>query len=157
MRRAELNDDDGVWTVPASRTKNHRAHAVPLSPLAREIIAAAPRIEGDYVFTTKGTGPMSGWSKAKRALDAQMGKIPPWRLHDLRRTCASGMQRLGVRSEIIERALNHISGAYGGVAGIYERDPMTDEVREAFSRWSKHVAGLVAGKPAAVVPIRKQR
>jgi integrase len=158
MRRCELSEDGTTWTVPSSRTKNHRQFIVSLSPLAREIVAAVPRIEGDFVFTTTGISPVSGWSKCKRALDAKMGpKMADWRLHDLRRTCASGMQRLGVRNEVIERALNHISGNFSGVAGIYQRDPMTEKVREAFLRWSKHVVGLVAGKPAAVVPIRKQR
>jgi len=154
MRWEELGDD-GIWTVPAVRTKNHRAFVVALPPLAREIIATAPRIEGDFVFTTTGITPVSGWSKCKQALDAEMGpKIPPWRLHDARRSCASGMQRLGVRSEVIERALNHVSGVFGGVTGTYQRDPMMDEVREAFSRWAAHVAGLVVAKRTSVVPLR---
>ena len=71
-------------------------------------------------------------------LDERLG-IAPWRLHDLRRTCASGMQRLGVRSEVIERTLNHVSGSFRGVAGIYQRDPMTDEVRVALQRWADHL------------------
>jgi integrase len=114
MRRDELAAN-GIWTISGTRTKNHRQHIVPLPPMAQEIIANAPRVEGSYVFTTTGTSSVSGWSKCKRELDEQMG-APPWRLHDLRRTCASGMQRLGVRVEVIERALNHISGSYGGVA-----------------------------------------
>src|SRR5207248_1252419 len=97
--------------IPSTRTKNHRAHPVPLPPLASEIIVGAPRVEGGYVFTTTGHSPISGWSKAKRALDEAMGDgVPPWRIHDLRRSFASGLQRLGVRVEVIERALNHISG-----------------------------------------------
>jgi integrase len=154
MRRDELAAD-GIWTIPGTRTKNHRQHVVPLPPLAQEIIANAPRVEGSYVFTTTGTSPISGWSKCKRALDEQMGPgVPSWRLHDLRRTCASGMQRLGVRIEVVERALNHISGSYGGVAGIYQRDPMHEETSAAMLRWSQHVQGLVSGKPSKVVALR---
>jgi integrase len=146
---------DGIWTIPGTRTKNHRQHVVPLPPMVQEIIATTPRVEGSYVFTTTGTSPISGWSKCKRELDEQMGAgVPPWRLHDLRRTCASGMQRLGVRTEVIERALNHVSGSYGGVAGIYQRDPMHEETRAALLRWSQHVQGLVSGKPSKVVALR---
>jgi hypothetical protein len=83
--------------------------------------------------------------------------IPNWRLHDLRRTCASGMQKLGIRVEVIERSLNHLSGSFGGVAGIYQRDPMTDEVRAAQERWATHVEGLVAGKPTNVTALRRGR
>jgi integrase len=154
MRRDELGAD-GIWTIPGTRTKNHRQHVVPLPPMVQEIIATAPRVEGSYVFTTTGTSPISGWSKCKRELDEQMSAgVPSWRLHDLRRTCASGMQRLGVRTEVVERALNHVSGSYGGVAGIYQRDPLHEETSAAMLRWSQHVQGLVSGKPTKVVALR---
>jgi hypothetical protein len=80
-----------------------------------------------------------------------------WRLHDLRRTAASGMQRLGVRVEVIERVLNHVSGVYRGVAGIYQVDPLADEVRGALERWADYVEALVSGKPAKVVKLRAKR
>jgi integrase len=155
MRRAELSDDGAVWVIPSGRTKNHRAHSIPLSPLARGIIAEVPVIDGvDYVFTT-GRGPATGWSRAKATLDLAMGAdIAPWVLHDLRRSCASGLRRLGIRGEVIERALNHVSGSFKGVAGTYQRDPMTDEVRTALERWALHVEELISGKPAKVIPLR---
>jgi integrase len=150
MRRGELSADGATWTIPGTRTKNHRDHTVPLPPLARDIIAAVPALDADFVFST-GRGPATGWSRAKAELDAAMpAATPNWRLHDLRRTCASGMQKLGIRVEVIERSLNHLSGSFGGVVGIYQRDPMTDEVRAALERWATHIAGLVAGKPANV-------
>ncbi len=150
-----LSADGTTWTVPGTRTKNHRGLVVPLAPLAREIIAALPVIEGaGFVFTTNGRRKISGWSKGKPRLDAQMPNVKPWRIHDLRRTCASGMQRLGVPTEVIERALNHVSGAYGGVAGIYQRDPMTEEVTAALLRWAQHVAGLASAAPGKIVPLR---
>lgn len=153
MRTDELSD--GTWSLPRDRTKNWRPHVVPLPALAREILAKVPKIEGGYIFTTTGSSAISGWSKCKRALDKEMKLDKPWTLHDLRRTAASGMQRLGVRTEVIERALNHVSGSYHGVAGIYQRDPLSDEVRAALLRWSQHVAGLVAGKQDKVVKLRK--
>lgn len=156
MRRGELSAD-GNWTIPGTRTKNHRDHSLPLPQLACDVIASVPQLSADFVFST-GKGPATGWSRAKAELDAAAGLIKPWRLHDLRRTAASGMQRLGIRVEVIERALNHLSGSYGGVAGIYQRDPMTDEVRGALKRWAAHIEGLVADKPAKkVVPIRGGR
>ena len=155
MRRGELSGS--TWIIPGTRTKNHRDHTVPLPPLARDIIAAVPALDADYVFST-GRGPATGWSRAKAELDAGMpAGIPNWRLHDLRRTCASGMQKLGIRVEVIERSLNHLSGSFGGVAGIYQRDPMTDEVRAARERWATHVEGLVAGKPTNVTALRRGR
>ncbi len=144
MRRGELSEDRATWTVPGERTKNHRTHLVPLPSLAREIIAAVPRVEGTFVFSTTGRSPISGWSKTKAQIDKLMlaeareeartaGRdpaevvIPRWTIHDLRRTCASGMQRLGVRVEVIERCLNHLSGSYQGIVGTYQRDPMLEE------------------------------
>lgn len=158
MRYDELSE--GTWTIPGERTKNHRTHVVPLPPLAREIISRVPRIEGPYVFTTNGKRPVTGFSKAKPQLDRAMAKlaeasIPPWRLHDLRRTCATGMQRLGIRVEVIERVLNHLSGSFRGVAGIYQRDPMDADKREALERWAVHVEGLVSARPANVVSLRR--
>jgi integrase len=156
MRRAELSDD-GVWTIPGVRTKNHRQLVLPLPALARDIL---PRPAGDFVFTVTGRGPVTGWSRAKAELDAAMraamkADIPKWRLHDLRRTCATGMQKCGIRAEVIERALNHVSGSFKGVAGTYQRDPMTEEVRTALATWAAHVEALVTGKPAKVVSMRR--
>jgi integrase len=174
MRYGELSEDCASWTIPAERAKNHRKHVVHLSPLAREVIAAVPRVEGPFMFTTTGRSPISGWSKCKVQLDELMialtreeaeitGRdaaevtIPRWTIHDLRRTCASGMQRLGVRVEVIERCLNHLSGSYQGVSGIYQRDPMLEERREALERWNAYVAGLVSGKPADVITLPRKR
>jgi integrase len=170
MRWDELTDDLAVLRLEGSRTKNGKAHELPLQPLTRDLLRSVDRIEGSpYVFTgATGKTPISGWSKTKNRLDALMraearkerGKdfeIADWRIHDLRRTAASGMQRIGIRGEVIERALNHISGSFRGVAGIYQRDPLTEEVNEAFSRWARHVRGVVSGQPDNVVAIRKRR
>jgi integrase len=122
--------------LPAERTKNHRAHTVPLSRQARAILERQPRRNStDFVFSDSGR---VDWDRPKIALDARIG-IAPYRLHDLRRSCASGMQRLGVRAEVIERALNHVSGSFRGVAGIYQRDPLSDNVRSALQRWADHI------------------
>jgi integrase len=157
LRWDELSEDRVEMRLPGSRTKNHRAHTVPLAPLAREIVARIPRIDGcAFVFTTNGRTPISGWSKVKMQLDAEM-KIPPWRLHDLRRTCVTEMAELGIPPHLIELIVNHVSGARAGVAGTYNRSEMMAERRAALERWASHVAGLVAERPANVAPIRRSR
>ena len=146
LRWDELSEDGPSITIPGSRTKNGRPHVVPLATAAREIIASVPRVEGCHlVFSTNGLRPISGWSKTKRRLDAAMGATPPWRIHDLRRTVVTGMAELGVRPDVIEMVVNHISGHRGGVAGIYNRSELLPERRAALERWSTHVAGLVRG------------
>jgi integrase len=160
MRRSELFFDGKFWQLPPARTKNGRAHTLPLPPLARRIISAMPVIDdSDFVFTTNGRNPITGnWGKAKKRISVRAGIDPAsWRIHDVRRSTASGLQRLGVRVEVIERVLNHISGVYRGVAGTYQRDPLAEEVRIALQKWSDHLEHLVGGKPAKVVKLRTKR
>lgn len=154
MQRAELSDDGTTWNIPGERTKNHRSHVVPLSTLARDLIATMVGVE-NFVFTTKGDTPVSIGSKIKDRLDKVM-KIPPWRLHDLRRTAATGMAEIGIPPHIVEACLNHISGAKAGVAGTYNRAAYTAEKKAALERWAVHVLGLVTEQPAKVVPLRKE-
>jgi integrase len=156
MGHAEL--DGGVWTIPSSRTKNHRPNVLVLPPLVRKIIAEVRAIEGSaFVFAgATGNTPVTIGSKVKTVIDKAMGaQTAPWRFHDLRRTAASGLQRIGIRHEVIERLMNHVSGLYSGVAGIYQRDPLTEEVAAALLRWSQHVAGLLEGGEK-VVSIRRK-
>lgn len=168
MQRRELSDDLATLRLPGSRTKNGRAHLVPLPPLAREILKSVPRItKCDYVFSTNGKTPISGFSKYKSRLDATMlaaanpkkgksrGKveIEPWRIHDLRRTASSGMASIGIQPHIIESVLNHVSGAKAAVAGTYNVETYEPEKRTALERWAEHVIGIVEGRPSNVVPM----
>jgi integrase len=147
MRWSELDRKARVWIIPAERSKNHHAHRVPLPTQAWAIIDAQPRIAGcDFVFTATGRVPVNGWDEVKKRLAAAAGLVEDWRLHDLRRTCASGMQRLGVRTEVIERALNHRSGVYRGIAGVYQTDLLESEVRAALQMWSDYLEELSAQK-----------
>lgn len=152
MRRAELSDDGTTWTLPKERTKNCRAHVVPLPPLARELIETAPTT-GDLVFTTDGAHPVVVGSKIKHRLDAAM-KCPPWRIHDLRRTAATGMAEIGIMPHVIEACLNHVGGAKAGVAGVYNRAAYGPEKAAALARWAAHVDGLVSGRVADYVPLK---
>jgi len=146
MRRAELNEDGVIWTIPGERTKNRRTHVVPLPRFARDILATVPTV-GDLVFTTDGIHPISGWSKIKRRLDTAI-EVAPWRLHDIRRSCATGMAEIGVAPHIVEAVLNHISGHKAGVAGIYNRAAYASEKKAALERWAAHIENIVSGKPA---------
>lgn len=158
----EAEIDGDVWTLPASRAKNGRAHVIPLSPQALAAMAAQPRIasaEG-WIFTTNGRTPPSGFARAKARLDVLMREalgetdLPAWRLHDLRRTAASGMARLGVNLPVVEKLLNHVSGSFGGVAGVYQRHEFADEKRAAVNLWGAFVQDLCEGRPGNVVPLR---
>jgi integrase len=141
----ELDLDTGIWSIPSYRTKNGRAHQIPLPGAALAIIKQVPRRRNIPFLFGRDHGFVS-WSMAKAEFNKRCPLKKPWVVHDLRRTCASGLQRLGVRVEVIEKALNHTSGSYRGVAGIYQRDPMTDDVRKALEVWSKHVRHIVTGK-----------
>jgi integrase len=152
---AELrwNEISGDWNIelPGARTKNHRDHIVPLSPLAREILAAVIGA-GEYVFPNRGV-PVELGTRLKDRLDAAMG-VDDWVLHDLRRTAATGMARIGIAPHIVEAALNHVSGAKAGVAGIYNKWTYLPEKKAALERWAAHVEGLIAGTTAKVVSLR---
>ena len=146
----EIAPDLSTWTIPANRAKNGIAHIVPLSEQAQAILRAAPRIEREtaeeqeLVFPGQ-RGPFSGFSKSKEALDEASG-VKDWRLHDLRRTMATGLQRLGVRLEVTEAVLNHVAGSRGGIIGVYQRHHWADEKRAALAAWGAHVAAIVEGR-----------
>jgi integrase len=145
------------------RTKNGEPHTIPLSAAAQKLIEGLPRVAGSpFVFTTTGTTSVSGWSRAKENLDALMVEgaqeiarergedvdevgIASWRLHDLRRTVATGMERLGIRLQVVEALLGHITGSRAGVVGIYQRHTYDEEKREAVKKWAEHVASLARG------------
>lgn len=152
MDWSELNRSLGVWSLSGSRVKNSKTHLVALSPFAVQMLddlaGSDEWPKSGLVFTATGRTPVSGFSAAKRKLDAEIAKtteIPSWRLHDLRRTMATGYQRLGVRMEVTEAALNHISGSRAGVAGIYGRHDWYIEKISAARLWSAHVQAILAG------------
>jgi integrase len=158
MRWSELDWERRLWTLPRERSKNRRPHVVPLPSQAWQIIESMPAIAGcDFVFTADGKKPVIGWDKAKVRISAKAGiASETWRLHDLRRSCASGMQRLGVQVPVIERALNHVSGTFRGIVGVYQRDDLADEVRIALQKWGDHVERIVGGEPGKVVKLRQR-
>jgi integrase len=141
MTWTELDLDAGTWTLPRERVKNDRRHEVPLSRQALAILKALPRIGDKYVFTLNGTAPYNGF-KAKERFDEAVG-ITPWTVHDLRRTAASGMAKLGVSLVVIEKVLNHVSGSLAGIVGVYQRHEFAEEKRAALQRWADFVEQAV--------------
>ncbi|MGC2078775.1 MAG: integrase arm-type DNA-binding domain-containing protein [Xanthobacteraceae bacterium] len=180
----EISEDLTAWTMPGERTKNGAVHAVPLSASANSIIKGTLPVDAKEakraVTELRAAGALilpgekgayAGWSKAKRALDKAIGDarakaagnsgkaaaVAPWSIHDLRRTVATGFQRLGVRLEVTESVLNHISGSRGGIAGVYQRHDWAAEKRAALEAWAAHVSAIIEGRQTAnVLQLRQQ-
>lgn len=179
LLRGEINADARQLEITPDRMKADAAHIIPLSDEAVRILGGVPKIMNGtkpsaYVFTTTGKTPISGWTKARRAIDAKIdelrkadaakrnarGKIEPladWRIHDLRRTVATGLQRLGIRLEVTEAVLGHVSGSRGGIVGVYQRHTYADEKRAALEAWASHVARIVEQRPAKVISLRRHK
>ena len=142
MRWSEIDWERKVWEIPASRSKNGKPHEVPLSPFALDALKDIARFEGsDLVFTTTGYSPISGITKMVLRVQAA-SKTSNWRLHDLRRTAASEMARMGIPPHVVEKVLNHVSETLGGVAGIYNRYGYNPEKRDALERWGAFLEQL---------------
>jgi len=148
QRREEVNQliwdevdlDRRVWTLPAARAKNGRLHVVHLSAQAVAILIHANRGR-TYIFSNTAR-PYQRFNKMKRRLDAMTG-IEDWVLHDLRRTCVSGMARLGIAPHVADKILNHQSGTISGVAAVYQRHEFLNERKEALERWGMHVETVI--------------
>jgi integrase len=141
MRWDELSTDLATWAIPAERTKNGTAHLVALARAVRELLVRLPRTGELAMPGRKPTSPFSGWSKARASLTAISG-VSNWTLHDLRRTMATGLQRLGIRLEVTEALLNHSSGSRAGIVGIYQRHDWATEKRAALDQWADHVTAV---------------
>jgi integrase len=164
-REVDLEEPAPHWTIAKERCKNGKAHTVDLHPEAVRLLdplgdVAAPRLmkdtegKADLVYSTTGRTPVSGFSKVKARIDDRMreilgDKFQPWRIHDLRRTAASGMAALGFQPHVIERVLNHVSGAQGGLVSVYQRHEYREERKRAIMAWGAHVMGLVRADQAA--------
>jgi integrase len=162
QRKGEISQLQWDWmsgqertvTLPASVTKNKRMHTFPLGEIARTQIERIPRVSNIYLFpAARGhvrgnrTTVFNGWGKPKKAFDLQLHKnrhqVAPYTLHDLRRTFASGMARLGVQQVVVEKLLNHVTGGVQSpIAQVYNRYSFMDEMRAAIGKWEAHIASL---------------
>jgi integrase len=140
----ELDLQQGVWTIPKARTKNGKAHVVHLSNQSLAVLRRADQ-RGPLVLSLRGSKPFQDFSTAKRQLD-QLAGVTDWRLHDLRRTCVSGMARLGVAPHVADKLLNHQTGTISGVAAVYQRHEFLAERRAALDVWGAHIGQIVGEK-----------
>jgi len=180
LSKTEITDE--LIVLPEERTKNKRAHVVPLSSAAATIITRQPERKDRELIFGNGEGGFSGWSNCKERLDAAIsnandGKaIPHWTLHDLRRTFATyaggGLPAhlleklpkadkelahgLGTQPHVIEAVLNHVSGHKAGVAGIYNRSSYEREKRQALDLWADHLVAIVSGGASNVTLLRRE-
>ncbi|WP_271893845.1 tyrosine-type recombinase/integrase [Candidatus Phyllobacterium onerii] len=171
MQWEHIDRDKREWFVPAEAMKNGQEHWVPLSDAAMAVLEGLPTSKG-YVFTTTGDTPISGFSKVKKRLNAAMQAIANeergepvdivnfW-THDLRRTAATGMQKLGTPSDVTEAILSHKSPEKAGtLKDVYQVDDLADEQEEALQAWGEAVRRLERGGPLKprhdnVIPIRE--
>lgn len=153
MRWSELDLEKRLWTLPSQRAKNGRQHTVPLTDAMLDVLRKVPGfLNSDFVFTTKGTTPISGWGRLKKRLDKSLHEdAEPWPPHDLRRTMSTNMAQLGVPQPVTEALLNHKTGVVSGVAAIYNVYSYADEKREALEQWNSHVGKFT--KPALLPEI----
>ena len=171
MRWEDLDLEAGLWTLPREATKADRLHEVPLSSLAMDVLNGVRRTSEKYVFSTNGVSPICGFSQAKARADRAAtiqgqnteGKIisnekryalPDWRLHDLRRSVASNMAKLGIAPHVIEKVLNHSTGAISGVAAVYNRYGYAEEKRAALETWARTLEAIVRPGNSNVVGMR---
>jgi integrase len=143
----EIDQQQGIWTIPGIRTKNGKPHIVHLSKEALTLLKRSKQ-NRPFVFSHEGVRPFNRFSHAKRKLDQTSG-VANWRLHDLRRTCVSGMARLGIPPHVADKILNHQSGTISGVAAVYQRHDFLVERKAALQRWATHVASLRAPQSPA--------
>lgn len=136
QRRGELSElkpqyvSGDLCTLPGTLTKNHRQHCFPIGKMAQEVLAK---------FEYK---PFTNWSQAKATLDKASG-TNGWTVHDIRRTVATNMARMGVSLPTVEKLLNHISGSFGGIVGIYQQHDFMPEMRKAVDGWEERLFSLL--------------
>ncbi len=147
QRRSEIGSLEWSWidadkrtiTLPASVTKNKREHTFPYGQMVADVLDRINR-QGKFLFPgSKDVSlPITGWSNFKAAFDKDC-KVTSWTLHDLRRTFATNLAALGIRLEVTEKLLNHVSGSFGGIVGVYQRHGYMDEMRAAIDLWEKRL------------------
>jgi integrase len=158
MSWRELDLQAGTWTLPRERVKNNREHVVPLAAQVLAVLADVPRINGSqFVFTLDGTRAVTDLDRRKQRLDQVIAgggeALAPGVLHDIRRSVATGMARIGINLPVIEKVLNHASGSFAGVVAVYQRHTFAGEMRAALEAWARHVETIVSGQLAKVIPL----
>jgi integrase len=155
---AEIDLAAATLTVPTDRMKMKIAHVIPLTPAALAILEGLPRFNGgDYLFsTTAGRRPISGFSKFRAKFNKTLATtLPAFTIHDLRRTCRTGLSTLQVPPHVAEMVIGH---QQQGIAKVYDQHRYDAEKRAALEAWEARLLAIVAPEPepsdAVVVPMR---
>ncbi len=148
MKWSEITPEG--WLLPAESAKTKSGHLVALSSLAREILGEVPEV-GEYVFRSRNDKPLQGWSNAKQRVDG-IAPIATWHVHDLRRTFATQLRRLGIDRLVVSKLLNH---AEGGVTKLYDRYTADPEKTAAMERWANRLREIVSGEATSNVVAMK--
>jgi integrase len=155
LRWSELDEGLTRIKLPENRTKNGKPHLLPLSDTAREVVARQHRIVArDCVFAVRGNRGFTPWDACKKVLDEELPDLEHWTLHDIRRSVATGLGRIGVQPHVVEAVLNHQPGSKRGVAGIYNLNTYLLEKTAALTLWAEHLMAAVSGKSGKVVLLR---
>jgi len=136
---SEIEGDEIV--LPGERTKNETEHRIPITPAMRAVLRECP-MDGPFAINGKHT--LGDHSGMKAKLD-EYAKLKPWRFHDVRRSVVSGMARIGIAPHVIEKCVNHKSGTFRGIVGVYQKHDFAKDKREAFAAWSDHIEAIVTG------------
>ena len=153
--RSEIDLQRALWTIPSVRMKMDSVQVVPLAPRALGLFASLPTFSrGPCIFsTTFGAKPISGFGKAKRALEKLMlfelrksqgesATLEPWGLHDLRRTGRTALSSLPIPETVKELVIAH---AKRGLHKVYDQHAYIDEKRQALTLWEARLLGIVEG------------
>ena len=151
IRWSELDLVAGTWTLPAERSKNHRSHTIALPPTVLKILRAIPHTGRDTLFGESRNGFVS-WGREKRAFDKRLPDfVRPYRVHDFRRSAATGLANIGIEPHVVEMVLNH-AGHRSGVSGTYNHSRYAEQMHVALVRWDDHLQTLLAGRNDNVLP-----
>ena len=165
----ELSRDKALWSLPGERAKNGVDHLIPLNQLALKQLESIGWRNSGLLFTTTGRSPISGFSKAKIALNEAVAPIlqslssydanesqhliERWTFHDIRRTGTTCMQSLGVPIEVTEKVINHTSGETAGIRGVYNLYTYSEEKRRALEAWGTYVEQLLSHSNSSKSPL----
>ena len=168
----KVRNEIKLWTVPPERFKSNVSHLVPLSDMVCAILANLPHFNDgdDFLFSTIGAKPVSGFSKAKSRLDRYMLRmkaaarkrgddfkavqLEPFVIHDLRRTLRTRLSSLRVQDAVAEMVIGH---GRKGIERVYDQHKYVDEMREALTLWATRLCSIVTAKPDNVFDLSRAR
>jgi len=149
MRWADIDEAEMLWTIPAETAKNGREHVLPLTDTVLKLLRGLPRTS-DYVFAADTIQGHMQWMQKTTARIRKDTGIE-WTSHDLRRSCATWLSRIGVDDLLIGRILNHRWAEANMTNSVYNRDRRIPEMRAALEDWDAKVKTILRGEPGAKI------